>query len=363
MNVRIFILSGALLGCILSGVSASENQHVPDTQWTYKIVDGKALKMDVFLPEGYDSNDDFPVFVVFHGGSWEAGEPSWHYPDCAYWSSRGMVAVSVDYRLKTRDQIEVPLECVKDAKSAIRFLRKNAGKLKINPDALVAAGDSAGGQIAAAVAMIDAANDDYYDRTISCMPNAVILYNPYFKCRPDLSPPNFIKGGLPPMITFLGDRDPAITVKELNRFHESLKIAGNDSEYYVGKGGVHGFCNGRNPMNPFFYWSLELEDRFLVKHGILSGDPQVRRPPGVGQAEMADPEAVRKVTAEVSKDFAELDRDESGFVSLEEYIEQSSDVAHLPGPLLGRGQEQAFYTRKFQDLDRNQDGVLTPGEV
>ena len=194
-----------------------------------------------------------------------------------------MIGVSVDYRLKDRDNVEVPLECVKDAKSAIRFLRKNAEKLKVNSDKIVVAGGSAGGQLAAAMAALTSpqTNDDYFDLSISCKPNAVILYNPYFKCQADLSPSNFVKEDLPPFITFLGDEDPAITVESLREFHEALKKAGNASEYYVGKGGKHGFCNGRNPQNPFFYWSLELEDRFLIKHGILEGGPPVGIPDGV----------------------------------------------------------------------------------
>ena len=121
--------------------------------WTYKEVDGQALQLSVFLPEGYESSTErFPTFVVYHGGSWAVGEANWHYPDCEYWASRGMIAVSVDYRLKKRDGVKVPLECVKDAKSAVRFLRKNAARLKVDPDKMVIAGGSAGGQLAAAMA-------------------------------------------------------------------------------------------------------------------------------------------------------------------------------------------------------------------
>ncbi|MDF7823557.1 alpha/beta hydrolase [Pontiellaceae bacterium B12227] len=275
MNVKWIIVAAGLL-VSLPSVFGAEN---PDAQWTYKTVGEKDLKMDVFLPEGYESSKGkFPIIVIFHGGSWRAGTPDMHYPDCVYWSKRGMIAVSVDYRLKDRDNVEVPLECVKDAKSAVRFLRKNAEKLKVDPEKLVVAGGSAGGQMAAAVAMIDGANDDCYDLAISCVPNAVILYNPYFKCQADLSPPNFVKAGLPPFITFLGSKDPAIKVEDLDAFYNALKAAGNDSEYYVGQGGKHGFCNGRNIWNPFFYWSLELEDEFLVNHGILTGSHQVVRP-------------------------------------------------------------------------------------
>ena len=49
----------------------------------------------------------------------------------------------------------------------------------------------------------------------------------------------------------------------------------------MGKGGKHGFCVGVKEQNRFFYWSLELVDAFLVKHGILTGENLVSRPAGV----------------------------------------------------------------------------------
>jgi acetyl esterase len=270
-------------GLFLFGWATCAFAREPDTFWTYKTVDGKELQMHVFLPEAYEAGTAFPAFVFIHGGSWQGGDPNWHYPDCTYWASRGMVAVSIAYRLKDRDHVEVPLECVKDAKSAIRFLRAHADELKIDPDRIVAAGDSAGGQLAAATATItgEQTNDDLFDDSVSCIPNAVILTSPYFKCDPSLSPPFHVKPGLPPFITFLGDQDPAIKVEDLLAFHDSLLAVGVDSEYYVGKGGPHGFCNGRNPRNEYFYWSVDLTDRFLTRHGILSGEPIVTIPEGV----------------------------------------------------------------------------------
>lgn len=255
----------------------------PDAEWVYKEIDGKKLKASVFLPDDYDESKSFPTIVIFHGGSWRTGEANWHFPDCAYWSDRGMIAMSVDYRLKDRDNVEVPLECVKDAKTTVRFLRTNAAKLKIDREKIVVAGGSAGGQLAAATAMITGAssNDQSHDLSISCKPDAVILYNPYFKCAAELSPPEHVVKGLPPTIAFLGDQDPAIPVADLKAFHENMKKEGNVSALYIGKGGKHGFCNGRNPRNPFFYWSLELADQFLVEQGILEGSPLVKRPEGV----------------------------------------------------------------------------------
>jgi acetyl esterase len=253
----------------------------PDAYWAYKTVDGKDFLMDVFLPAGYaDADESFPVMVIFHGGSWTGGETNWHWPDGNFWAKRGMIAVSVDYRLRHRDQVKVPLECVKDAKSAIRYLRANAKKLKIDPSRVVAMGDSAGGQLAAATATLTdpKTNDACFDLSISCVPQAVILTCPWFKTSPDMCPPKHLREGLPPFITFAGGADHAIPVSEMEEFHQALKAKNIPSELYIGNQGKHGFCNGRNPYNAFFYWSISLADQFLVKHGILKGVSNITIP-------------------------------------------------------------------------------------
>ena len=161
-----------LVGGLATGAAAQRGAIEPDASWVYKEVDGQALEMSVFLPEGYAEADQaYPVFVVFHGGAWRKGEPALHFPDCVYWAGRGMVAASVRYRLKDKDNVRVPLECVKDAKAAVCYLRANAEALKLDPDRIVAAGASAGGQLAAATAAItDPRTDD--DATVSSVPIA-----------------------------------------------------------------------------------------------------------------------------------------------------------------------------------------------
>ena len=262
-----------------TSLSAGELQsQKPDAMWDYKTINGKTYQLSVFLPSTYSEGESFPTFVIFHGGSWNAGEAKWHYPDCAYWSSRGMIAVSVDYRLKSRDNVQVPLECVKDAKSAIRFLRQNAKKLKVNPDKIVSAGGSAGGQLAAATSMVTVprANDTSDNLSFSSTPNATILFNPWFRCEKELSPTHLITPNLPPMIIFAGGKDTAIPVQSMIDFKKAMSDSGNETTLYIGNEGAHGLCNGRKPNNRIFYWSLDITDKFLVDHGIITGDSTVK---------------------------------------------------------------------------------------
>lgn len=252
-----------------------------DTILVFKSENGVDVTMSVFLPEDYSESDrTYPALVFFHGGSWNAGEANWHYPDCAYWSSRGVIAASVDYRLKDRDNVEVPLECVKDAKSSIRFLRLHAEKYKIDPNKIIAGGASAGGLLAIGAATLheEYTNDDAFDLAISCIPNAVMLQNPAIRSELELTPLSRIREGLPPTITFIGDQDPGIPWQSMLDFHSVLKESKNESRLHVAKGAKHGFCNGRNPKNKYFYWHLELADKFLVENGILTGASKVKVP-------------------------------------------------------------------------------------
>jgi acetyl esterase len=274
-------LSVLLLPC-LSARSSPHKAATPDTHWIYKTLEDKELTMDIFLPEGYgEPGRVFPFAIYFHGGSWDQGSPANHYPNCAYWAKRGMVAASANYRLRSRDKVKVPIECLKDAKAAIRHIRANAKELQIDPERIVVAGDSAGAMLAAGSALIESEETSHSDDPkVSCTANALILHCPYWKtgCSPELMPPNFVREGLPPVIMFLGDSDQAISVDSIKQFLEALKSKGNASELHVGVGGKHGFTNGPNPLNKFFYWALALEDDFLVNHGILNGNAMVQRP-------------------------------------------------------------------------------------
>ena len=115
----------------------------------YKEASGAKLFLHVFNPEGHKTTDARPAIVFFFGGGWNGGTPKQFEPHCQYLARRGMVAITAEYRVKSRNKTS-PFECVADGKSAVRFIRANAAKLGVDPKRVAAGGGSAGGHVAAA---------------------------------------------------------------------------------------------------------------------------------------------------------------------------------------------------------------------
>jgi acetyl esterase/lipase len=115
-----------------------------------------------------------PTMVLFHGGSWSEGKPGWFFPLGDSLSREVWVVVAVEYRTYWRHGT-LPFEAVKDAKSAVRWLRKNAKEQGIDPNKIIALGNSAGGHLALCTAVADIPNDLQDDMQISPVPNALIL--------------------------------------------------------------------------------------------------------------------------------------------------------------------------------------------
>ena len=88
-----------------------------------------------------------------------------------------MVAMAAEYRVYSRHKARV-VDCVADAKSAIRWVRKNADRLGIDPDRIASGGGSAGGHLAAAVGTLEEFDEPDEDSSISSCPNAMLLFNP-----------------------------------------------------------------------------------------------------------------------------------------------------------------------------------------
>ena len=219
----------------VASTAGAADKPQPTRKVLYKTVGDVSLSLHLFEPEGHKASDRRPAIVFFFGGGWTGGSPGQFYPHCAYLASRGMIAAAAEYRVKKQHGTE-PYECVRDGKSAVRFLRSHAKQLGIDPNRIAAGGGSAGGHVAAATATLKAFNQKDEDTTVSCVPNALVLFNPVYDNGPEgyghsrvkahwqeFSPMHNIAKGMPPAIVFLGTKDKLIPVKTGEAFRDAMK--------------------------------------------------------------------------------------------------------------------------------------------
>ncbi|GAB4141751.1 MAG: alpha/beta hydrolase [Planctomycetaceae bacterium] len=265
----------------------------------YKTIGDVQLKMYLFKPKNHQPEHRKPAIVFFFGGGWRAGSPAQFGLHCQYLASRGMVAMAADYRVESRHQTKA-IHCVADAKSAIRWIRKNSKRLGIDPNKIVAAGGSAGGHLAAATATISGFNEKGESTEISSQPNALILFNPALNLTPaafnespdskrmkglqnrlgtefrNLSPVFHISKTTPPCIIFHGEADKTVPFKQATEFAAAMKKRGLSCEVagYPDEG--HGFFNFGRKGNVAFLSTLSRADAFLVSLGYLKGNGNVK---------------------------------------------------------------------------------------
>lgn len=103
------------------------------------------LKLDVFQNNTQIDSLRTAIIIV-HGGGWRSGDKSQHFPLAQKLASLGYVCFTPEYRLSTEALFPA---AVHDLKSAIRWVRSNAKKYRIDPEKIVISGFSAGGELAA----------------------------------------------------------------------------------------------------------------------------------------------------------------------------------------------------------------------
>jgi acetyl esterase/lipase len=252
---------------------------------TYRQVGDTDLKVWIFEP-AQKSAKPLPAIVFFFGGGWTGGSPTQFEPQSRHLASRGMIAIVADYRVKTRQDAK-PADCVSDAKACVRWIRANAARLGIDPERIAVGGGSAGGHLAASVATLPGLDTAKDDKSVSCLPNALVLFNPAtvlttfpgldlkgfgagldkekFGCEPtEISPIHHVKKGNPPTIIFHGKADTTVPYATVEKFAEVMKTAGNRCDLIGYEGQPHSFFNKSK-----YAETLAAADDFLVSLGYL----------------------------------------------------------------------------------------------
>ncbi|MBL9184405.1 MAG: alpha/beta hydrolase [Verrucomicrobiaceae bacterium] len=251
----------------------------PTRQLVYKKVADRELKLHVFQPDGWKASDKRTCFITIHGGGWTGMGPERMYAFADHFAKLGLVSISVQYRLASAKTNTTVFDCVKDVRSAVRYVKAHAGELGIDPGKIIASGGSAGGHLAASTAMFDGINEKSDDLRVSAAPNALVLLFPvidtskegYGNARigerwQEISPAHNVRPGLPPTITFHGTADPTTPFKGAQIFHEAMLKAGNRSELVIHEGGDHGYLMRTQPL---YDECLAKTDAFLKSLHLL----------------------------------------------------------------------------------------------
>jgi len=269
-----YTMSNDHVGRLATGLTASK-------QIVYKKVQDRDLSLFVFNPTGWQATDQRACYITIHGGGWTGGEPKRMFPFADHYAKHGLVAISLQYRLfSAKDPSTSVFNCVKDARSAVRYIRAHAAELGIDPQKIIVSGGSAGGHLAIATAMFEAVNEDGEDTSVSAIPNALILLFPVIDTSKegygnakigdrwkDLSPAHNVRVGLPPTITFHGTGDTTTPFKGAQIFHDAMIKAGNRSELIVNDGGVHGYLMRNQEL---YDDCMQKSDAFLTSLHLLN---------------------------------------------------------------------------------------------
>lgn len=221
-------------------------------------------KADLYFPLLMSKDARLPAVVLIHGGGWTGGkrDASREINIGSTLARHRYVVMSIEYMLSDNKQTVWPTN-LWDCKNAVRWLRQNAARLNVNPDRIGVMGGSAGGHLAAMVALTTPA--DGLDPVgpladISCRVSCCVDFygitdiGTYLDTRmlgktfaedPKLyrvaSPVSYVRSNSPPVLICHGTADTTVSIHQSELFDRVLTAAGVEHHFEVIPGAVHSF--------------------------------------------------------------------------------------------------------------------------
>jgi len=207
----------------------------------------------------------YPAILDIHGGGWKDRQVEADRPMMERLATRGFVTAIVSYRLSGEAKYPAALS---DGKSAVRFLRANAAKYKIDPARIGVMGGSAGGHLSGLLAMTgglpefegDGPNKDQSSAVQACIvmaatqdlvaanqgktsDGAMAFFGASCAENPELyqqaSPICHVRAGVPPTIFIEGQKDSLKIGRA--EMQEKLRALGIETELHTLKDAPHPF--------------------------------------------------------------------------------------------------------------------------
>ena len=261
----------ALFLCLLTGAWAQDKPLRLERDLVYGEAGGQQLKLDLARP---DSEDVLPAVVFVHGGGWAAGDKNSYWGQAQALAKLGYVCATVGYRLVKPDTNKWPAQ-LDDVQRAVRWLRSQAARFKLDPERFGAVGGSAGGHLVALLGTRDTRDNSdealaKFPSRVQCVvdvfgptdftvdlaqgggqgPRAAALVRGLLgKSREeapelykDASPALFVDAKAAPALVFHGAADTLVPPDQSRRYEAALKKAGVEATLIVFEGEGHGFA-------------------------------------------------------------------------------------------------------------------------
>ena len=247
---------------------------------------GESLTLDLFLPAERRGSPR-PGIVWIHGGGWrnKAGEGKVLWRHAAHLAALGYPGANLTYRLAPGHRFPAQLD---DVRAGVRWVRRHAAELGIDPQRLGAAGESAGGHLAALLATTDAPQEGVgtrvqslvgiygvYDFFLLTSPGSIEARSGLFGGDPvgapegsalwqqarAASPVYQADARAAPALLLHGTADSLVTIDHSVAFQRRLRALGLRADLIPGEGGEHGHVL----RPPFFGPSLEQTADFFAE--------------------------------------------------------------------------------------------------
>jgi len=266
-----------IIGLLCSGVIFSQSKPIviESEKVLYRQVDTASLYLHVYRPLDFNPKKKYPAIMFIHGGGWNQGSYKAFNRQCMYFASRGMLTISIDYRVRNVHGT-TPFDATEDAIDAYEYVIEHSKELNIDKKNVVTGGGSAGGHLATAIA---------FKSKVKHLPKALLLFNPVLDTGPEgfgfrrmegryeeISPIDNIGENHPPTIIMVGTNDKVLPVSTAKRYKELVEQQGQKCKLVLYKDQEHSFFNTKE----FFVDTVLESDLFLKELGLIDGDPSIQ---------------------------------------------------------------------------------------
>ena len=147
--------TGALFPLFVSGALGCDSAPYDVTEnLSYDSTIGIHGTFDFYEPESDSGRANRPAVVAIHGGAWRGGDKAWGRQIAEELCPFGYVVISINYRLSSRPGGTWPAQ-IEDVQKALKHIRANGRRFRLDPNRVATLGMSAGGHLATMAALRD----------------------------------------------------------------------------------------------------------------------------------------------------------------------------------------------------------------